>query len=171
MFWLRGGRWVGGVTLGREVCPAGYCLYFDILEWHWDNSNQSIRHVNSVWWWFLFGQMICPSSVMWHVSRSTKEHCLVQYIQEHWDAVFTINSALRHCSVISLYILCKGLLCSKGLHCCSVSNEPHQGWLLGACVAVPYTYHCAPDKLYGGDTGRVFQLLLQLWHIYVYILP
>ena len=23
VFWLGGGRWVRGVTLGREVCPAG----------------------------------------------------------------------------------------------------------------------------------------------------
>ena len=45
---------------------------------------QSIHQcINSAGWWFLFGQIIWPGSVLWHVYRSTMEHCLLQYIQDH----------------------------------------------------------------------------------------
>ena len=76
------------------------------------------------------------------------------YEPARYSWVFLPQCSVLHMSPAHFLLLYKGLLCSKGLHCSSVSDEQHQGWFLGDGVAVSHTYHCASDQLQGGKAGK-----------------
>ena len=145
---------VGVICLSQYVTLCGQCSRHTCSD---DRLHISVYNVlqsaNGAPWY----SVICS---LWTVLAPMYMKCL---IMAGTYVLYTLS-----------HFFYKGLLCSKGLHCCSSSNEPHQGWLLETCVAVPHSYHCAPDQLHGGEAGKgdfhfLFVLLLRCnqllqWH-------
>ena len=151
-----------------DVSPSNSCYHihwlsytFTPFSWGRNSVNQEDGVICLSQYVTLSGQCggVC---LVWHIVFNVQCAAIWQKGTMLFCNLFTLECSLTHVHevfngwyCIHYLILCKGIFCSKGLHCCSVSNEPHQGWLLGACVAVPYTYHCAPEYLHGGEKGTV----------------
>ena len=159
-----------------DVSPSNFCYHIHWLSYTFTHFSRGRNSVNQE------VGVICLSQYVTLCGQCSRHTCSGVCLAWHiaWSSVQCVQSANRApcysviCSLLSvlapMYMKClimagmyvlytlshflQGLLCSKGLHCCSVSNEPHQGWLLETCVAVPHSYHCAPDQLHGGEAGK-----------------